>query len=402
MVHDPVRLTALQATGLLEAPAAAAFDRLTRLAARLLRAPVAFVSLVDANRDVVLSQVGLPEPYASARAFTFAPTLCQATIAGVTPLIINDIRTHPTFSAYPAFERLGVTAYAGIPLVTDAGQALGTCCVVDFVPHVWSAEDIETLTELAASVLTEIALREKVQEAARAVQARDTLLATIVHDLRTPLSTIRGYAQVLARMTMRGELADADRFGDVSQRIELVTGRMAAMLDELLDQAQRERQQPLVLLPQATDLVPLLVGVVDAQRLGAHGCTIAIETAVSQLVGVWDRARLERVLENLLSNALKYSASGAVVTVSLAQEHLPASAWAVVRVADQGVGIPAADLPRIFERFHRGANVINRIAGVGIGLAGAKEIVEQHGGTLEVQSTEGTGTTLTMRLPLTD
>ena len=77
-------------------------------------------------------------------------------------------------------------------------------------------------------------------------------------------------------------------------------------------------------------------------------------------------------------------------------------AWAVVAVTDHGIGVRAADLPRLFERFHRGSNVTGRIAGAGIGLAGAKQIVEQHGGTIAATSVEGAGTTLTLRLPIAD
>jgi signal transduction histidine kinase len=125
-----------------------------------------------------------------------------------------------------------------------------------------------------------------------------------------------------------------------------------------------------------------------------------VETTERELVGVWDPARLGRVLDNLLSNAVKYSPAGGKVTVSVAREQQAGNNWAVMRVRDQGVGIPAADQPHIFERFRRGANVVGRIAGTGIGLAGASQIVQQHGGSIEVSSQESRGSTFIVRLPL--
>jgi signal transduction histidine kinase len=139
---------------------------------------------------------------------------------------------------------------------------------------------------------------------------------------------------------------------------------------------------------------------VQVHQLETSRHQLQVTVGTPALVGVWDGERVERVLANLLSNATKYSPDGGVVRVVLARRTDVGGAWAVVRVEDHGVGIPAHDLPRVFERFHRGANVEGRIRGVGIGLAGAKQIVEQHGGTIALTSEEGLGTTVTVALPL--
>jgi signal transduction histidine kinase len=123
---------------------------------------------------------------------------------------------------------------------------------------------------------------------------------------------------------------------------------------------------------------------------------VRFEPSVAELAGTWDSARLERVLANLLANALKYSPSGGEVLVEVSRD----ADWAVLSVADHGIGIPAADLPHIFERFRRASNVAGRIAGSGLGLAGARDIVEQHGGTIFVLSEEGRGSRFVVRLPL--
>jgi signal transduction histidine kinase len=121
-----------------------------------------------------------------------------------------------------------------------------------------------------------------------------------------------------------------------------------------------------------------------------------VSTELSELVGEWDAGRLARVLDNLLDNAVKYSPRGGTVEVAVARE----ADLAVLSVTDRGEGIPAGDLPHIFERFRRGRNVEGRIPGTGIGLAGVQRIVELHAGTIDVASEVGVGTTLTIRLPL--
>jgi signal transduction histidine kinase len=132
------------------------------------------------------------------------------------------------------------------------------------------------------------------------------------------------------------------------------------------------------------------------------GHRLRIETDLAELAGSWDRARLARVVDNLLANAIKFSPGGGPITVSirLEQERPGEAEWAALAVRDSGVGIPAAELARIFERFQRASNVIGTIEGTGIGLASARHIVESHGGILTVESEEGRGSTFTVRLPL--
>jgi two-component system sensor histidine kinase BaeS len=104
------------------------------------------------------------------------------------------------------------------------------------------------------------------------------------------------------------------------------------------------------------------------------------------------------VLENLLSNAITYSPDDCVIRVRLSHEHRSAKSWATLAVCDEGFGIPQEDLPHVFQRFYRAQNARGRM-GTGLGLWGARQIVEQHGGTLTLTSTEGAGTEVTLRLP---
>lgn len=229
-----------------------------------------------------------------------------------------------------------------------------------------------------------------------AIRTRDAILATVAHDLKNPLTAVRGQAELIQRQAAR--IADGDLGRPILRgagRIQTVASRMATLIDELLDVAQLRVGQPLRLHRAPTDLVALARQVVAQYHDTSDRHQVGLESSLAELVGAWDHSRLERVLDNLVNNAVKYSPNGGPVTVGVARD----GDRAVVTVRDAGVGIPAGDLPRIFEPFHRAGNAEAR-AGNGLGLWGASRIVRQHGGTIDAASREGAGTTMTVRLPL--
>jgi signal transduction protein with GAF and PtsI domain len=160
-VQDPDRLAALRRTGLLDTPPEEAFDRLTELAAKLIGAPAAFVSLVDDHRQFFKSSFGSITPDAEPATETpLDASFCQFTMAQQTPLTIEDARTDPLVAGNTAVDA-GVISYAGVPLMTSDGHALGALCVVDAKPRKWQPEDIANLQALAASVEALITYRQK-------------------------------------------------------------------------------------------------------------------------------------------------------------------------------------------------------------------------------------------------
>ena len=156
-VSDPERLAALHATNLLDSPAERAFDRITKLAARVLHAPVALISLVDSERQFFKSSVGLKEPWRSARQTPLSHSFCRHTLDTGEPLVIEDARVHPLVRDNLAVRDLDAVSYAGTPLITD-GHVLGTLCVLDHHPRVWTSDQIDSLEALGASVLSEMEL----------------------------------------------------------------------------------------------------------------------------------------------------------------------------------------------------------------------------------------------------
>ena len=145
------------------------------------------------------------------------------------------------------------------------------------------------------------------------------------------------------------------------------------------------------------DLVNLVKRIAEQSYAAALGRSrLVVLSAVPDLVGWWNSARLERMLANLIDNALKYTRLERFIVVSM--HHV--DGWAMISVADQGVGIPAAELARVFEPGYRASNVARHSRGSGLGLAGARQIVSEHGGTISLESQLGSGTTVTVRLPL--
>jgi signal transduction histidine kinase len=207
-------------------------------------------------------------------------------------------------------------------------------------------------------------------------------------------------AQVLERRLQRNATIEPERLATALTNITLSTVQMANLVDQLLDYARLQMDRPLDLDRQPTDLVALARQTVSSYAGTSERHELRFETQATAITGQWDRARLERVLQNLISNAVKYSPQGGPIVVQVWTATEDGRPWGFLSVADQGLGVPAADLPQLFERFHRGANVAGRIGGTGIGLATVRQIVEQHGGQVGVSSIEGQGSTFIVRLPL--
>jgi GAF domain-containing protein len=163
-LDDPARLAALERLDLLEGKPDAGFDRYTALAADMLDAPLALVSLVQSHRQVFLSRKVVDEKWAGIDAETpLSYSFCKHAVVKRAPLVIEDARVHPLVDDNPAVDELDIVAYAGAPIVTADDQALGTLCVVDDKPRQWTSQQVDTLADLAAAVGTEIELRAKMR-----------------------------------------------------------------------------------------------------------------------------------------------------------------------------------------------------------------------------------------------
>ena len=157
-LEDPERLAALRRLLLLDTGPSESFDRLTRLTARVLHAPMALLTLVDADRQYFKAAFGLPEPLGSGYETPLEYSICQFAVAMGRPLVVCDARVEHWLDDNPAISILGVSAYAGIPLVTTDGHAVGTLCAIDVTPREWTDADLANLDDLAGLAMQEIRL----------------------------------------------------------------------------------------------------------------------------------------------------------------------------------------------------------------------------------------------------
>ena len=333
------------------------------------------------------SQPTNPKGPASRAIATRQPVL----MSDVTSEFLERVARHPDELAL--YRELGPRSFIAVPLLV-ADRVIGA---VTFITarsgRRYQAEDVKVAEQLARRIALAIENARLYYEVQQSVKTRDDFLSAVAHELKTPLTVISASAQILQR---RGR--DGDGQDPSLARIQGAVARMTAFIEELLELVRRQADVPLELRRARVDLVELVRRSVAEVAELAQEQDVVVE-ADGPVVGEWDPTRLERAVGNLVGNAIKYNRPGGRVRVRVGAEESPVGTIAYVSIADEGIGIPDSDRARIFDRFTRGANVAGRIGGSGVGLAIVRQVVEQHGGTVEVQSVEGQGSTFTIRLP---
>ncbi len=301
--------------------------------------------------------------------------------------MLSSARAHPR-----AFEPAEMGAAISAPLITRE-KILGTISIGS-TQRQFDGADMAMLQDLARRVAMAVDSSWLYREARQAVGARDEFLSVASHELRTPLTTLILQLQSLQRM-----LGDAqNQNGDDRSRAKLdvsirQTHRLERLIDSLLD-VSRIATGHLELQLEEFDIAKAVREIADrlAEEAARAGCRLELR-ADHPAFGRWDRMRLEQVVTNLFSNALKYAA-GKPLEITVEAE----AQMARLKVQDHGMGIAADDLKRIFDRFER-AVPTQHYGGLGMGLYITRQIVEAHGGSIRVSSQLGSGATFTVELP---
>ncbi|WP_332827844.1 hybrid sensor histidine kinase/response regulator [Ramlibacter sp.] len=231
-------------------------------------------------------------------------------------------------------------------------------------------------------------------ELQRAVNMRDDFMSLIAHELRNPLNSVYLQAQLRRKMLAGAKPPDPQAMLKMVERDERQIRSMVRLLDDMLD-VSRARTGNLAIVPAPFDLAASARAVVEAIQAQAEGSGVALTLSAPQaLPMVGDEFRIEQVITNLLTNALRYGQGKPVAVTVGTRDH-----EAFISVRDQGMGIAQADQERIFEQFERTEGV-TQIAGLGLGLYIARQIVQAHQGRLEVRSAPGDGAEFILSLPL--
>ena len=388
VIGDPARLNALRRLRLLDSPAEEAFDRIGRLATRLLDAPIALVSLVDSKRQFFKSSVGLAEPWASCRETPLSASFCKHVVASNEPLVLDDAREHPLHRFNVAIEELGAVAYLGCPLTTADGQVLGSFCVIHTEPHHWTDAEVEIVRDLAQSVMAEIELRATSAKLSASLRVRDKVLAIVSHDLRSPLQTI-----VTSAALLELDAANDEQRTQIGS-IQVSASHMKRMIGDLLEASTLELGQ-LRLELEPLSIADLLeeVALSLSARAEERSLTVEHHAKIDSPV-LADRDRIPQVLLNLADNALRLTPSGGSIELRAERD----GNEAVISVADTGPGLPEAELANIFDWYWHASAADG--GGTGLGLSIARGIVETHGGRIWADNRDGGGAVFYFTLPI--
>ena len=238
-------------------------------------------------------------------------------------------------------------------------------------------------------------VQKRTQELVQANATKDTFLSMVSHELKTPLTSLKGKTQLLHRQLKRGETVDIVKVG--LQDMEHSIARMEVLVNDLLDASHLETNM-FVLHRKRCNLVALCRELLDEYTVGV-GPALVFEATGEPIEAEVDADRISQVIINLLSNARKYSPKGYPITVTLQQVGYEA----IISVRDMGVGIPTEQLPHIFEQYYRVPGVevqTGSQTGLGLGLFISQKLVERHAGHIDVQSVPGEGSVFSIVLPL--
>ena len=292
-------------------------------------------------------------------------------------------------------QRVGLRSGMIVPLVARE-RTLGAISLgAAESDRTFGMADLQLAEDLARRAALAIDNARLYGEAQAAVRLRDEFLSVAAHELKTPVTSVLAYSQIVQRRAAR-DPALGERNRRALQVIEAQAERLSRLISSLLEVSRLATGHFHVDL-EPLDFRELVRRIGEEVRPTLEGHTLELSAPDHPVMVEGDALRLEQVLQNLIQNAIKYSPDGGLVSLRLERR----DDQAVIVVADQGVGIPETALAQLFQRFFRAANSAQaNTAGMGIGLYVVHEIVTRHGGTVEVASEEGHGSTFTVRLPL--
>ena len=395
--NESARIERLRLYGILDTPAEEAFDRIARLASEILDTPIAVISLVDEGRQWFKAKVGLDATETS-RDVAF----CAHAILGTDVYVVNDASKHQNFHDNPLVTGgPKIRFYAGAPITTTDGLALGTVCAIDSKPHNPTPRQLALLRDLSALAVNELELRAAGREALQEVAERRQIdqfktgfVSTVSHEIRTPLTSILG-GLGLVNSGALGEVPES--ISEVLTIAERNSTLLLCLINDLLDSAKLDAGQ-MEFHMHDINLREVANEAIENLRDYFREKKVAVSCIAGDKVTVFaDKSRLSQVMNNLVSNAVKFSPENSRVDIDI-KVH---AETATVSVRDYGNGIPEAIRPRMFQKFVQGHGAgKSENSGTGLGLNIAKAIVERHGGRIAFETMTGTGTRFYFDLPL--
>jgi len=391
---NDARLRALDAYAILDTPAEPDYDAVTQLASSVCDTPISVINFIAEGRQWFKSELGL-----GVRETPLDPSICAHAILENELFVVCDTTEDPRFADNPLVTGdPHLRFYAGALLRSREGLPLGTLCVLDTKPRELTDHQRQSLATLADHVRNMLELRRTTRESVElaeslqdALAARQRLVATVAHDLRTPLHVIHLAAELLQSAEVDSQTHEA-----LAGRLGRASASMTRLVEDLLDLESENggtltiEREPFRVRSVFDDIIELMTPLAEEADVA-----LVLESCPDAIV-LGEAGRLHQVLANLVGNAIKFTPSGGQVTVRAEVEH--EDDLLGVTVVDTGVGIPAEHLVSIFDPYVRLRSVNTH--GAGLGLAIARRIIEAHGGTIDAESAVGSGSRFRFTLPV--
>lgn len=365
------RIKALKRYSILDTPPDGSFDKLTKLAATLLKVPIAIVSLVDTDRIWFKSKYGV-----EAQQIDRDEGLCASVIFSDDLYLVEDAAIDPRTLANPLVAgSFGLRFYAAVPLRTRDGFNLGTFCVIDKSPRVLTEEEEQILRDLRDIVMDQIELR---LASRTSIAQHNQILNTTAHDLKNPLTTIPVRADLIKMKKDNHEMVDT-----LCDQIKIASLNMVRIIDELLQVGSIEAGKIHLMLIKV-NVSFLVSNVVSMNQPLAERKNQTLHFSYEKDLYVnADEGKLTEIIDNLINNAIKYSAPGKQIYIRVKE----LAGKVLIEVQDEGLGLTQEDKGKLYQRFTRlSAQPTGGENSTGLGLSIVKVLVEAHDGTIRAES----------------
>ena len=388
--NEDERLAELLSYDVLDTEAEQLFDDLTTLASQICDTPIALISLIDPDRQWFKSRVGLDAEETS-REIAF----CSHAILQDDVFEIPNASLDPRFHDNPlVIGAPDIRFYAGAPLVSPSGHAIGTLCTIDRKPRKLTESQKTSLQTLSKSVVAHLELKRKNRELERTSQFRSDFLSYVSHEIRTPLNAINTFSRLLEGEAQKLKLPES--FTTPLSHVTQSGERLLEIVNSVLDIKQIEAGKMRV-MPRAVSTHDFFTHLFSLTKIRAEDGGITFTTTIDSRVPdtlFFDDTKFGQVALNLLSNAIKFTSRGKSVSAQVKYKNDKL----IFNVIDQGIGISEEDQKRLFTPFERMENA-HQISGTGLGLNISKRLIELMDGTIKVSSKVNEGTRISVTLP---
>lgn len=386
---EAARIAELQAFCVLDTSPEQSYDDITRIASEICGAPIALVSFVDSDRQWFKSRVGLDQTE-TRREIAFC---AHAILDSDKMLIVPDAAADVRFADSELVIRdPKIRFYAGAPLTTESGHAIGTLCVMDREPRILTSAQRASLEALARQVMAQLSLRQALEhvqqqqtELVEAIRQRDTLVAAVSHELRTPLTAVLGFIDVLR--DDQAEIADDERKEFLATAAGQA-GELSHIIDDLLVAARLE-QKTLKITRVPVNLQAQVAQVVEGLGTPANR-TIEVRAAPARAWG--DPGRVRQIVRNLVTNAIRYG--GPKIGIHTDSDGRKAH----IRVVDNGDPIPGGDVELIFSPYLVSSSRHEVTTSIGLGLAISRQLANLMDGEITYRH-DATNSIFDLELP---